>query len=416
MSEDPQFNLETDLLIPDQEPESESESPTQAAPVVMIQYRNRGVPPVLLFPTTLILSLGMFAAYHYLFVSPRQRELQEQARAQAASLAAVSKPEVDEVKSPPPPLMGLSLDSQPLPSDFLLPPSTAKDPEATRVVAKPVGDPNAELSIWAELNGESAEPVLAKSDAPAVQPALVAEPSKEAAPSLAMGFGKPSDEPRNEPPKDLALGPEPAAPKDVLEPNDVKPAAAAVEAPTPTPEEMQRALEAEAEAKRIEREAQARMKDQARAQVENQAQDRIEDERALFREELKRIVAAGGAGAGQEIDELCDKFGRTYSGDVKAQVLGLLSQYHGKVSRDIEVRMLRSLGVPEPGILDYLANNLNRSINSRNGPRSPDEVRVTAAKQLLRTKLLSNPVMGAGAPTRARQPQAARGAVSRPAR
>ena len=84
MSEDPQFDLDADLLIPEPEIapgtalESDSTAPAPAEPVVLIQYRNRGVPPILLFPVTLILSLGMFAAYHYLFVAPRQRELQEE--------------------------------------------------------------------------------------------------------------------------------------------------------------------------------------------------------------------------------------------------------------------------------------------------------------------------------------------------
>ena len=92
MTEDPQFDLEADLLAADSEPNSGSESvpPAQPAPVVMIQYRNRGLPPILLFPITLILSLGMFAAYHYLFVAPRQRELQEQARLRAREASAPS--------------------------------------------------------------------------------------------------------------------------------------------------------------------------------------------------------------------------------------------------------------------------------------------------------------------------------------
>ncbi|MDR3618132.1 MAG: hypothetical protein P4L85_02190 [Paludisphaera borealis] len=427
MSEDPLFNLETDPLVPDEELESEPSAQPQAPPVVMIQYRNRGIPPVLLFPTTLILSLGMFAAYHYLFVAPRQRELQEQAREQAASLAAATKPEADEIKPPEPPLMALSLDSQPLPPGFQFPTPIVKDSDATRVVAKPVDDPDSGPSIWDQVNGESEKPTVAKSEVPAaavaVAPSPATEPRKEPAPSPAVVSAGPPDVPKIEPPKEIALGPAAAAPKEVVKPDDVKPTdvAAPVETPppTPTPEEMQRSLEAEAQAKRIERDEQAKIKDLARIQVENEAQDRVEGERSLFREELRRIVAAGGSGAGQEIDELCDKFGRTYSSDLKAQILGLLSRHHGKVSRDIEVRMLRSLGMPEPGILDYLANNLHRSINSRNGPHSSDEVRVAAAKQLLRTKLLSNPAMGVGAPaapTRVRQPQSARGAVSRPAR
>jgi hypothetical protein len=423
MSEDPQFNLETDPLVPDEDLESEPSAP--APPVVMIQYRNRGISPVLLFPTTLILSLGMFAAYHYLFVAPRQRELQDQARAQAASLAATNAPENSAPKEPEQPPTALSLDSQPLPPGFQIsPPTFIKDVDATRVVAKPVGEAESGPAVWDELNGESEQPPVAKSDVPAAAaPSPATEPRKATGPSLAMGFIKPSDPPKIEPPKEIALGPVPATPKEVVKPDDVKAAAAPAPVetppPTPTPEEMQRSLVAEAQAKRIEQDEQARIKDLARIQVENEAQDRVENERALFREELKRIITAGGSTAGQEIDELCDKFGRTYSSDLKAQVLGLLSRYHGKVSRDIEVRMLRSLGMPEPGILDYLANSIDRSRNSRNGPHSSDAVRVTAAKQLLRTKLLSNPAVGVGVPTapaRSRPPQAARGSVARPAR
>ena len=104
MSDEPQFNLDFDPILLEQEPAAGAPltveaSPTTEAPpdrtatVVVVQYRNRGIPPILLFPATMILSLGMFAAYHVLFVSPRQRELQDQARAAALAAPAASRPE-----------------------------------------------------------------------------------------------------------------------------------------------------------------------------------------------------------------------------------------------------------------------------------------------------------------------------------
>jgi hypothetical protein len=445
MSDEPQFNLDFDPILLEQElaagaPLTVEASPTteappdRAAPVVVVQYRNRGLPPILLFPATLILSLGMFAAYHVLFVSPRQRELQDQARAAALAASAASRPEEPkaELKAAAPDLgaSALSLDGQPLFPGFSTLPAISPNPDAARVAAKPVAPPEPAkkepeparenppaksvaapmvdagpaLSPFDELNGGLVDSPVARVDGPAVNEGPAPEPRKDAAV-------------KDEPPREIAMSPPPAVPKDVAEPVADKPAVD--ERPTPTPEEMQRALEAEVEARRAAREEQDRMKEEARAQVENEAQDRVESERSMFREELKRIVASGGATAGQEIDELCDKFGRTYSGDLKAQVLGFRSRFHGKVSRDVEVRMLRSLGVPEAGILDYLANMLHKTIGMRNGPRDSDGVRVRAAQLLLRMPLLSNPALGAGAPAspaRRRQAPAARGAIAGPAR
>ena len=329
--------------------------------------------------------------------------------------------------------MGLSLDSQPLPPGFQipLPPPTFKDEEGARVVAKPVSETGAASSVGEERNGAPTEPATSKSDEPAaaVPPTLATEPLKGPTPPPAIGFTPPSDlarvEPSKEPEKgkEIAPAPEPAAPREVA---DDAVAVAAVAAPQPKPsptrEEMMRVLEAEAEASRLERAQRNMKREQARARVEIEAQDRVEGERALFHNGLARILSAGGstADAGQRIDALCDQFGRTYGQDLKAQVLGARSQFHGKVSRETEVHILRSIGVPEPGILDYLANSLHRSINSRNGPRSSDGVRVLAAKQLLRAKLPPSKAQGRGAarlgPARIRQPRAASSETARPAR
>jgi len=52
--------------------------------------------------------------------------------------------------------------------------------------------------------------------------------------------------------------------------------------------------------------------------------------------------------------------------------------------------MLRLYGVPEAGILDFLANEIHFLINTPNGPRDSNEVRIDAAKQLLSLKLVKD--------------------------
>jgi len=52
--------------------------------------------------------------------------------------------------------------------------------------------------------------------------------------------------------------------------------------------------------------------------------------------------------------------------------------------------MLRLYGVPEAGILDFLANEIHYMINTRSGPRDSNEVRIDAAKQLLRIALVKD--------------------------
>lgn len=432
MSDDLDFDLETESAVPDSGPEAEP-----AAPVVVIQYRNRGIPPYLLFPITLVLSLGMFAGYHYAFVSPKQRELRDRALAEAAALASLtrvaeeSKAGVSEAgaeassrpRSPDLGGVALSLDGQPLPAGFSLPvpPPGLKEPGATRVAAKPVDAADVDASIWDELNEGAA------GTAEAAAPNPGAPQRKQPTPPPAIGFARPGEPPIVEPPSEVAMGSGPASPGDVVKPPDkpepavsLPPVESPVAKPTPSREEMMQSLEAEAAAKRAALADQLRLKDEARARVEIEAQDRVESDRERFRDELKRILAANGPDAGQDIDDLCNEFGRNYGGDLKAQVLDALSRYHGRITRENEIRMLRSFGVPEPGILDYLANNLHRSINSRNGPRSPDAVRVLAAKQLLRSKVNSSSDAPALAPpsgpSRVRQPRAARNTVAGPAR
>ena len=70
--------------------------------------------------------------------------------------------------------------------------------------------------------------------------------------------------------------------------------------------------------------------------------------------------------------------------------------------------MLRLHGVPEAGILDFLANEIHHMVNSRNGPRDSNDVRIDAAKQLLSIKLVKD----AGGASKGLQAQRVRPAAS----
>jgi len=387
----PAVEDETSPAAPDSTaaPAAAAEPGTDAPPVVVIEYRNRGIPPFLMFPLALVISLAMFTAYHYLVVRPRNHELR-MAAIRAAAVASSNLPgerggEAADPKSAPGSLAGLptplTLESQPLPPGFQLPPPSIKD-EPPVVVASPVEsapkpDPG---------NNEPADPNAG--DAPGA--VAEAEPAKPPAPPLAVGFARPGDqpaapaaeakpEPEPEAVAEIALAPDPDI---VVEP----PKAPADEPPLPTRDEMLQALQDEAVAQAAQRDELLRKKEEARARVEAEAQQRIEDERSAFRRALHEIVSAGGPEAGQRIDALCNQFGRNYSDEIRDRVTAYLSRVHGRISIDSEIRLLRMLGVPEPGILDFLANGVKVSLNSRNGPRNPDEVRVMAARRLLRSR------------------------------
>jgi hypothetical protein len=152
---------------------------------------------------------------------------------------------------------------------------------------------------------------------------------------------------------------------------------------------MLESLKAEAAEKKAEIRQLRDVKEHARDAMAALAMERTEQERVVFRRELSDLLKAGGKTAATQIDELCDKYGRNYSSELREKLRDVLKRTNGRMDRNAKVRLLRLYGVPEAGILDFLANDLHRYINSRNGPRDPNDVLVSAAKQLLTIKLAS---------------------------
>jgi hypothetical protein len=164
------------------------------------------------------------------------------------------------------------------------------------------------------------------------------------------------------------------------------PALASEQTPSPTREQMLESLKAEAAEKKAELNQLRDMKVHAQDAIAAEAQERTEEERVVFRRELAQLLRSVGKKTGTQIDELCDKFGRNYDPEPLREAL---KRTYGRIGREEKVRLLRRYGVPEAGILDFLAHDLHRYINTRKGPRDPNEVRVNAAKQLLSIKLAS---------------------------
>lgn len=408
MSDSPRIDLEADFptdldaeLLAAEAPVFETAAPAEAqadaadAPVVVIQYRNRGIPPFLMFPLALVVSLTMFSAYHYFVIRPKNLELQKaaiRAAAVAELFPAKSSGKRDDAKPKPGSLAGLplplTLESQPLPPGYELPaPSLPNEPAAIAVAptelasepTKPVAKPIPQIGDQLNWNGEDGPEAVAD-----------AKPTKPAAPPPAVGFSRPSDQPAAEAhpepkpePEAIALAPKP----DIVAEPPMAPEPIVDEPPPPSREEMLKAIQDEAVAKAAQREDLMRQKEEARARVEDEARQRVEDERTEFRRALRQIMTAGGPDAGRQIDQLCNQFGRNYGDELRQRVTAALIRTRGRrLSRDDEIGLLRAYGVPEPGVLDFLANGLKNSVGSRNGPRGPDEVLVWAARQLLRSR------------------------------
>jgi hypothetical protein len=179
--------------------------------------------------------------------------------------------------------------------------------------------------------------------------------------------------------------------------------------PQPTREQLDQDIQAEAAEKAAEEKQRRDLKDHAREAVDAESQARVEDERAAFRRDLREAVNLGRKEAAAQIETLCNRYGRSYSEDLRGKVRFLLDRFGGKMSREDKVRMLRARGVPEAGLLDFLANEIDHfMLRSRKGPRSSEEVRIDAAKQLLRIGLVKD----AGGASKGLQAQRVRPAAS----
>ncbi len=123
--------------------------------------------------------------------------------------------------------------------------------------------------------------------------------------------------------------------------------------PLPTREETER--EIREEARRKQTEVQSRV-----VQQKEEVHEIREDERQRFRNELRLILELHGNRAGNQIADLSDRSGRDDNPVRRAMALRVIGM--PGTSQRTKVLQLRAVGVPEPVILDYLANELNNNL------------------------------------------------------
>jgi len=402
------LNLETDHL------EEVIESPPPSQPVVVIQYRSRGVPWYLVLPLLVLVPLGAVAVYHRLyarahrtFVPPPSVDPSTRQAAEGMSPA----PKVD-------PGAPLALNSQPIApgslpaalsspaptakADLTQPPSPAAAAPATTKAAEPpqtAGSSDPAKATPAVTDANTPPPLAAPVKDPGPQvasaaPTNVSRPAPRGA--VAVGFSVPNDNDSPFAELPISRGPPGSSTTDREQaPATSEPAAATDplpdRQPQPTEEQLRQDIQAEAAEKAAGLKQLRDLKDHAREKVDAQTQARVEDERAAFRRDLREAINLSRKEASAQIDTLCNRYGRNYSDELKSKAGYLLERFGGKMSREAKVRMLRFHGIPEPGILDFLANEIHHyMLNSRKGPRTSDEVRIDAAKQLLGYELVKD--------------------------
>jgi hypothetical protein len=235
---------------------------------------------------------------------------------------------------------------------------------------------------------------VGRGDRPRVAPSGQPTSRPEERGPVAVGFSVPTDE--DNPFSVFPISRGPADPKPSGPPPDDDlamnrgEARPATDRPVPTKDQVFDEIRAEADEKKAELKEIRGLKERAREEVAAESLQRLESQRVDFRQQLEEILRSGSPTMGKEIDELCDKFGRAYDPLIRKKASYVLSHLTGKLTLQTKVKVLRKVGVPEPGVLDFLANELHHYVNSRNGPRDKDDVRVHAAKQLLLMKLPRN--------------------------
>ncbi len=402
IEENQDLNLETDHL------EEVIESPPPAQPVVVIQYRTRGVPWYLVLPLLVLVPLGAVAVTHrvssrvrYPLVPPpsgdqsTRKAAERRAVPGALSEASVSAalrglPSASIVDFGAP----LALNSQPIAPGSL--PAVLPAPAAKADLTKPASPAAATPAATKEgkPSKSAGSSDLAKA-APGVTAATTPVDATRPAPrgTVAIGFSVPADNDSPFAELDISRGlPASTADQEQAAAGN-RPEAASdpspYRRPQPTQDQLFQDIQAEAAEKNAELKQRRDLKDRAREVVDSESQARVEDQRAAFRRDLREAIKLSRKEAATQIDDLCNQYGRNYSDELRSKARYLL-QRCGKMSREAKVRMLRFHGVPEPGILDFLANEIHRSINSRKGPRDSSDVRIDAAKQLLSLKLVKD--------------------------
>ena len=203
--------------------------------------------------------------------------------------------------------------------------------------------------------------------------------------------------------------PEPIAASDTPPTPDNAEAAPVAEAARaePTKDDILNDIRREAEEKESERKRLADLKPQAKALVLAESIERAQSDRQPFHNALKELIQSNDPDLYQMVDNLCNRYGRSLSDELKARYLKARKVFPKRMSRQAEVIAMRKLGLPEPMILDYLVNNALKSVNGRSGPADERAAVIAASKQLLAIGVNSKDASGKSASSRKAVPTSA---------
>ncbi len=107
------------------------------------------------------------------------------------------------------------------------------------------------------------------------------------------------------------------------------------------------------------------------------------EDRAPFHEDLRKIIAEQGSRSGAAIQQLCNRYGRDTTPEIHVKMNRDLTGPAARLSTGGRIERMRYWGVPETIILDDLVDSYKNDVKGRNGPRTPTESWVFAARVLL---------------------------------
>jgi len=361
---DADLSLESDGL------EEKLGAATPAQPVVVIQYRNRGVSSWVFFPLMLLIPLGAILIYHRLVVERYRVQAAVESRQVLANWIDAPRSSRSRPGGEPP--LPVAPSSQPdMPADGRSRPSESAPNPATEAPSRapspaPAPAQTAAVSAPATSTAEPAPRLrtILPNPSASVGPPAAPSTGRQGTGLVALGGppSTPAGAPSNTPAKDR--GP---ANRDA----EVVPPALQ---PLPSREESDRQIKEEAAKKEAD----------LVAREENREADlraRRSEERVKFREELREILRLHGNEAGPEIDKLARRHG--FDVDAEKSDLAERTWRSARMTVPSKVKRLRSLEVPEAIILDFLSNDQNLLRRTPKGPRNANEVRIRAARQLL---------------------------------
>ena len=396
MSQESDRLLESDRL----EDVLEEEGPPQ--PVLVVQYRTRTMPWLLIFALSITLGLGSLFIYHRREVDRLPRQALE-ARRELQQLAAMTRAE--EARSEPraadPPAKAATeprpsgeADAQPIaissgagspattqapgpPGSAMTPEPAKADPAMARTQLPLKTDPASTPDHAAPINTAAQ---VTDSTSPFEELSGNGGDGRAGVPTADTD---PAPAPTTTPePAVVAATPAPATARPGEKANPTGPVAVAAQPPLPSKEENERQIREEAARKQAE-------DDQRLARQEKDLQAMKDGERTKFRDELRMLIEVHGNRAGKEIENLSARAGRDDDPDRRAEAYRVLGM-SGTTQKN-KVRRLRAIGMPEAVILDYIANDLDKTLGTRNGPRSRDQIWIMAAHRLLNYELTPTP-------------------------